>query len=97
MFKTDDLSNLTLSHIVGPATCADTLKRLLNDLTFGLPCESYLNIYTTGGKHFSSFVSFRINNVTSSESGRTKTTCGVLNIAAANAVGNVKFLSVGAL
>lgn len=97
LLGTEFVSSLTLTHIIGPATCSETLKRLLNDLSFGLPCESFLNIYTLTGKHFSSFISFRINNVASSLNGKTKNICGVMNIAAANVVGNVKFLSFGGL
>ena len=82
-----------MRNLIGAATCEETLKRIFTSLAMGIPSEAYINLYAASKKPFSAYVSFRVNSVTASPDYSQKTICGVLNIAAASVVGNIKFLA----
>lgn len=93
LFGTPAINTLSFNSIIGTATCTDTVKSIYSTLAFGNPCEAYLNIYDVKGKPVSSFLSFRISNVSTSSTYSSKMVCGVLNIAPASVPGNITFLS----
>mmetsp|Transcript_1597 Transcript_1597/g.2548 ORF Transcript_1597/g.2548 Transcript_1597/m.2548 type:complete len:153 (+) Transcript_1597:96-554(+) len=93
LFGIDSFVNMTIKNISGPGTCDETMKKIYMSLDTGMPCEHFLNLYTTKGVPVSCFVSFRVNSVKRSQSFYSVVTSGVINIALASIVGNTRFLA----
>lgn len=55
-----DFDGVPFAHLLGPASCQDTVTRIHEDLHLQKPCEEYLNLYGSDGTWYTSLVSFNL-------------------------------------